>query len=222
MIKGSVKLGFAVALGVLLASAVRPASADVIDFEQFTGPTTFGAAGNAKTLNISTSIGTVTVSGGVILTNTSNLPADETSIYGTAGNAANIGVTTGTGFTNPIVITFPMPIANFSLDILNGNVQTVTYKLSDNLGNNSSFDIAPNTSGGAKTFGFASAGNVIDITATTGQSTPNGITWDFFIDNIHFSPLATVPEPSPLVLSASAAVIGLGLSWCRRKRSTPR
>src|SRR5262245_27467207 len=101
---------------VISAAVATTASAAVIDFETFTGPSTFAAAGNAQILNISTSIGIVTIQGGVILTNATNLPADETSIYGTAGNAANIGITTGTGFLNPITITFPVPITNFFLD----------------------------------------------------------------------------------------------------------
>jgi hypothetical protein len=182
-------------------------SADEINFEQFTGPTTFAAAGNAQTLSILTSIGTVTVSGGVILTNATNLPADETSIYGTAGNASNIGVSVGTGFTNPLVVTFPVPITNFFLDVLNGNVIPVTYQLSDNMGNSASFDLAPNLSGGQKTVGFAATGTVVDISATTGQATPTGMTWDFFIDNIHFDePLPTsAPEPNVLLM------LGLGL-----------
>src|SRR5580692_8523878 len=46
--------------------------------------------------------------------------------------------------------------------------------------------------------------------ATTGQSTPGGVTWDFPIDNVHFDePLpsrAAVPEPG------SVALIGIGLA----------
>src|SRR5947209_11406608 len=94
--------GFAPLAACLLVLGASPGLAfgDLIDFETFSGPTTFAAAGNAQTLNVSTSIGTVVISGGVILTNATGLPADETSIYGTAGNATGIGVITGLGFTN--------------------------------------------------------------------------------------------------------------------------
>ena len=131
-----------VGFGLLVTGILPTASADLIDFEQFTGPSTFADAGNAQTLNINTSIGNVEFQGGVILTNATNLPADETSIYGTAGNAQNIGVMTGSGFTNPLTITFPVPIQNFFLDLYNGNVIPVTYTLSDNLGNTASFTLA--------------------------------------------------------------------------------
>jgi hypothetical protein len=134
----------------------------------------------------------------VILTDATNLPADETSIYGTAGNAANIGVSVGTGFTNPLTVTFPVPINNFFLDVLNGNVEGVTYKVADNNGNSNTTTLAPNLSGGNEVVGFAATGTVVTIAATTGQSTPGGMTWDFFVDNITFDePLpTTTPEPS--------------------------
>jgi len=196
----------------LLLVICRTAQADVINFETFTGPSTFAAAGNAQTLNIATTIGTVTISGGVILTAAANLPADQTSIYGTAGNAANIGVTVGSGFTNPLVVTFPVPITNFFLDVLNGNVISVNYQLADNMGNTASFGLVPNLSGGQKTIGFAATGTQVTISALNGQNTPGGITWDYFIDNIHFDePLPNlVPEPGTLGLLA-AGLTGLFL-----------
>lgn len=205
----------AVQVGFLLTCFAGPVFADDIDFEsqcpsgvQASGPcaTTFAAVGNAQNVTVSTSIGNVTFTGGAILDETTNLPADETAIYGTAGNAGNIGVSTGTGFTNPLTITFPVAITNFFLDVLNGNVQDVTYMLADNNGNTASFDLIPNLSGGEKTIGFAATGTQVTITATTGQSTPSGLTWDFFIDNVHFDeplPGSTVPEPATMTLMLS-------------------
>ena len=83
------------------------APSEVIDFdsEKLFGPSTFAAAGPAQTLNIATSIGNVTLTGGVILTNTAFVPADQTSIYGTAGNTP--GVIASPTLTNPLTITFP-------------------------------------------------------------------------------------------------------------------
>jgi hypothetical protein len=39
--------------------------------------------------------GNVSISGGAVLTNTTDLPADQTTIYITAGNASNTGVKVG-------------------------------------------------------------------------------------------------------------------------------
>jgi hypothetical protein len=211
----------AVVLGTTFAQRAFSA---VIDFESLAGPTTFAAAGNAQTLNIATGIGNVNIQGGVILTNATNLPADETSIYGTAGNATNIGVTTGSGFLNPITITFPVPIANFFLDVLNGNVINVNYRVADNNGNSANFLLVPNLNNGQKTIGFAATGTVVTITATTGQSTQNGLTWDFFIDNIHFNeplPSNLAPEPATMVMM-SAGIAGLLLVGFLRKSRADR
>jgi len=183
----------------------------VIDFDTFSGPPLFATAGNAQTLNIPTGIGTVTFQGGVILTNGTNLAADQTSIYGTAGNAQNIGVSTGTGFTNPLTVTFPVPITNFFLDLLNGNTIDVTYTVADNAGHSASFVLPPNTSGEKNLRVFPATSNVVTIAATTGQSTSTGQTWDFFIDNVHFDEplppgIPNVPEPAIL------PILGIGLT----------
>lgn len=182
--------------------------AQVIDFEaqcpggaQASGfcSTLFSTAGNAQTLNISSPIGTVTFQGGVLLDNAANVQADETAIYATAGN----GASTGTGFTNPITITFPRAIGNFFLTVLNGTIQSVTYQLADNVGNSATFVLSPNTNGGQNQIGFAATGSVVTITATTGQSAPSGIVWDFAIDNVTFNqplppglnPISATPAP---------------------------
>ena len=65
------------------AAALSPntyAQAEIVNFEALTGPSTFAAAGPAQPVTISTTLGNVTISGGVILTNATNLPADETSV----------------------------------------------------------------------------------------------------------------------------------------------
>lgn len=172
------------------------ASATVVDFESIVGPSTFAAAGPAQHLVFNTVDGQVTFDGGVVLTNTTNLPADETSVYGTAhfGNPT---------LTNPLTITFESPIHNFFLDVLNGLTQDVTYEMSDNTANLADFTLAPNLSSGQKTIGFAATGTQVKIFALP-KDTP---TWDFFIDNIHFNENLppSIPEPTPLML------MGVGL-----------
>ncbi len=215
-------------LATLLAAATAAAFADTINFENqcpsgqtASGPcsTLFSTVGNAQTLTIPTSIGSVTISGGALFDNIANLPVDETAVYGTAGNASGIGVFPGSGFANPLSITFPEAIASFSLDILNGNTASVTYQLADNLGNSADFQLAPNFAGGLQSYGFAAAGNEVTISALTGQSTPSGMTWDFLIDNINFTAAqnssSSVPEP------ASAYLLGAGLIalWLVRRRN---
>ena len=202
----------------LLAAASAATFADTIDFESLcpSGQTTagpcsgmFSTVGNAQQLDVSTSLGTVVFEGGALFDDIAYLPSDETALYGTAGNAGSIGVHPGTGFTNPLTIIFPVAIDNLSLDILNGNTMTVDYRLADNDGNVADFQIAPNLSGGVQAVDFAATGNVVTITAETGQSTSSGMTWDFLIDNVGFTaaeaPANTAPEPR------SAFLIGIGL-----------
>jgi hypothetical protein len=203
---------------LLFPGAPKPAFPSTVDFEsqcpggvQTAGPCSslFASAGNAQNLNIVTAIGTVTFHGGALLDHATNLPADETVIYGTAGNSASIGVFPGSGFANPLTISFPAPITNFFLDVLNGNTMSVDYHVADNHGNAADFLLAPNLSGGLKTIGFAATGTVVTISAATGQSTSAGMTWDFLIDNVHFDeplPTGAVPEPG------SWALIGIGLA----------
>jgi hypothetical protein len=213
---------------LLLVAGTTAAFADTINFEaqcpsgpQSTGPCSglFSTVGNEETLSIPTSIGTVTIEGGALFDDISYLPVDPTAVYGTAGNASGIGVTTGSGFTNPITITFPSVLTSFSVDVLNGNTQSVTYEVADNLGNSASSVLAPNFSGGLQSIGFAATGTVVTIDATTGQSTPSGMTWDFLIDNIEFTTRSTTttstPEPSSALLF-TAGLLALGLSRRRR------
>lgn len=201
---------------ILLAGTSLPAFSITIDFEnlcpsgqQPSGPCSalFSTAGNAETLTVSTSIGNVSIQGGALFDAIANLPSDETAVYGTAGNAANIGVFPGSGFTNPITITFPQPITGLSIDVLNGNTMPVDYHLADNAGNMADFLLAPNLSAGQKTIGLATTGSVVTIGAVTGQNTPFGMTWDFLIDNINFTTQASTNTPEP----GSALLIGLGL-----------
>ncbi len=102
----------------------------------------------------------------------------------------------GAGYQNPITITFPSPVTNFYMTLLNGQTYTETYTVADNAGHSSSFSVPANTSSGIQGIGFTSAGTVITI------STPDP-KWDFTIDNISFSPLPANPvlSTTPNILS---------------------
>jgi len=51
--------------------------------------------------------------------------------------------TIGTGFTNPMTITFPQSIQNFFVTVLNGNTIPVSYMVADNAGNSATYLIPP-------------------------------------------------------------------------------
>lgn len=148
----------------------------------------------------------VTFTGGTILTNTANLPANQTSLYGTAsfGNATYLPVLTAT---------FGGPIQNFFLDVLNGMTQDVTYRLEDNNGHSAEFTLEPNLNSGKTQIGFAASGSVVTLFAKGSPST-----WDFFIDNVHFNErlppdLERVPEPSTWMMLGG----GIGVLALRRR-----
>jgi hypothetical protein len=176
------------------------ARAEVINFENYTGPDVFG--GPPQTLNVSTSIGNVIVSGGVILTNETNLPADESSVYGTAF----IG-----SYSNTITLKFPSNINNFFLNIYNGETYADSFTVADNLGHSNTVTIQPNLQGGMSLVSFPAAGDTVTISTTD-------TAWDFSIDNVGFNqptPGAAAPEPASIGMMGAA---GLGLALLNRFR----
>ncbi len=157
---------------------------------QGAGPcsTEFVLAGSEQNLSVSTSLGNVTFQGGVLLDDATNLPADESVVYGTQA---------GGPWAQTITITFPSAVTNFYFTVINGT-QTESYTVADNAGHSSSFSVPANTSSGIQGTGFLAAGTVI----TVSTADPD---WDFFIDNISFSPLPINPSLSagPGLLSFS-------------------
>jgi len=175
------------------------------DDQGLTGPSTFaGTPGTPQAFSVSTSAGTVSFDGGVILTTTSNLPANQSSVYGTADFAGSL--------QNPITITFAQPITNFLVDIINGltiNDPTsgqpvpIEYQLADNQGHSAIFSLPPNTASGAETIGFAATGTQVTISSLTFAPS----LFDFFVDNIQFD----LPSPA-------APMVARRLRWRSRRR----
>jgi hypothetical protein len=165
-----------------LASSA-PATIITLDAQGLTGPTTFGSATEHLDFQTFADESDVQFDGGTVLTNTTFLPADQTSVYGThfAFNS------------NPITVTFSSPINDFFLNVLNGNTVNVTYHLQDNLGQSRDFTLFPNVSDGQVTIGFATVGTVITLTAMT----PTDPFFDFFIDNVTYNqPLPADLDPA--------------------------
>jgi hypothetical protein len=191
-----VKMLLTVAAVVAMLGQASWATKINFDDQGLTGPDVFASASpSPQTIVINAGGDAVTFTGGVILTNTTNLPADETSVYGSADF--------GTGNTNPMEIAFSNPITNFYMNLYNGEGMDMTYTVKDNLGNSATYTMAPNLDGGNSLVEFPALGENVDITSITMQGT-----WDFFVDNIAFNeplPSSNVPEPGML----STILVGL-------------
>jgi hypothetical protein len=203
----STKIGIAAIVSAV--GLALPAFADVIDFEsQPAGPSLYVEASPIPQTIVTDN---TTFTGGVILTDTSALPADETTVYGTTDLV-------GGGMTNPIVVTNPDGFNNFFFNLLNGLTTPTSFEVADNEGHSQIFDnIASNLDGGDVLVGFASTGTQVTISDISGGN------WDFFIDNIHFDEAlppslgGSVPDGASTAGLLAAGLAGLvAISYRRR------
>jgi hypothetical protein len=180
---------------------MTPATATTIDFDVQAG----NRGGNLTGIPDSPlMIGIATLTGGELLSGEVGLNADTTGIYASEGLF-------GSGETNPLVITFTMPVQNFSVFVLNGD-DTRSYTVSDNLGNSITKSLASAGALGGAEFALPGSG-----LSTVEISSANADAWDFAVDNLTFTDVTnSTPEPeASLLLSA-----GLGLLTAIRGRKS--
>lgn len=159
---------FLVLLGIGLAVGGTAGAEELIDFEQFTGPSVFNGIDPPLT------VGVATFSGGQVLNAATFLPADPTVVYGTAFFCP--------GCLPTLTIDFSVPVSDFSMLVLNGQTFVVTYFLQDDQGGTDSVTLDANFNGGAGVVSLPSSGiQQVTLTSSTGS-------WDFLIDEVRFTP----------------------------------
>lgn len=125
---------FAVSLSITPSgSAQSSPPLTTIDFENLSGPSMFSNVSPPLTIS------SATLSGGQVLTNATFLPADPTSVYGTANFCA--------GCSPQITIDFAQKVSNFSMLLLNGETFTVTYTVEDDQGGSTQITLVANSQG---------------------------------------------------------------------------
>jgi hypothetical protein len=175
-----------VVLLLLFALSDRSAKADIVDFEAQ------GAGRGDMFTGIPDSplvIGIATFAGGELLNMETLSPADETAVYATTDF--------GSGYTNPLVITFSQPVSNFTILVVNGQPRQ-DYTVADNLGASQTINLMFTD---AATFMLSGSG----ITSVTITAPDFPTVWDFSIDNVTFS--TSTPEPASLLLFGTGLTV---------------
>jgi hypothetical protein len=162
----------AAAITCAVAAGAQAQAPTIVDFEQFSGPSVFSSTDPHPPLTV----GIATFSGGQILRETSALPADQSSVYGTAPDCRDCQST--------LTITFARPVKDFSTLVLNGLAEVVSYTVLSDSGETQTKTLSPNFESGADTFSLTAVG----ITSVAIRpSEPDPTFWDFFIDDVRFA-----------------------------------
>lgn len=139
-------------------------------------------------------IGVATFTGGELLNAEVGLDADKSGVYASEGSF-------GSGETNPLLISFTVPVQGFSVHLLNGD-DSRSYTASDDLGDSVTLSLSSARDLGASTFSLAGVG----LRAVTIASA-NADAWDFSVDDISFAPSTPIPEPEALFLVGAGFVL---------------
>lgn len=175
------RLGLILLLATGANAVALGQSQNPIDFEEFSGPTFFTGIQPPLT------VGLATFSGGQILDATNFLPANPTSVYGTAFFCP--------GCLPTLTIDFAEPVSDLSIFLMNGQTFVVTYFVEDDQGGMTQITLPANSNSGAGTVMLPSSGiRKATISGSAGA-------WDFFIDNISF-----VAERQEFTISFSAFI----------------
>ena len=173
------RLTFAALIGAFaLIVAVAPAggATRTIDFENLSGPSFF-CEFDAGPADSPLTISDVTLTGGKILTATSNLPANQTTVYGTASFCPT------TNLARSLTITFARPVTQVSFDLYSGAGISAEYTVTSNIGVTETKSVPPPFVAVPTRFTLVGRG----ITTLTIIPPDFGGFWDYLIDNIAYT-----------------------------------
>lgn len=214
------KLSFSIAaLAVLIAHSAQAATAFITFDDLATGPDNYPAASPSPQTIIYPQ---ATFTGGVILGNATNFPAQSfatsPNIYGTAWFG------TGLSATLTIAINPSFPTNEVSFPLFNGLTISQSYTVSafdafNNLLASQHLTNVPSTTISGFAIVDLVALGIVSVTISP-DSIPDG-SWDFAIDSIALNrSLQPVPLPAALPMFASGVGALAFLSWRKKKKAT--